>query len=309
MAGDEAAVGTMIAAIVVSYRSGGVLRGCLQSLAAQPEVTEIIVVNNGNAPAENRLLETLPSTEPRLRVVQAGRNLGFAAACNLAARHSSAPVLAFVNPDLVTPPGTMALMLRTLSAHPDAWMLGGALRDMAGNEQRGGRRDVLTPWRAVVEALRLDRLFPAHPYFRRLNMIDQPLPEGVAAVPTVSGAFFVMPRHRFQHLGGLDESMFLHVEDIDLCLRVTNEGGQVLYCGHIPVYHHSGTSDACRAFVEWHKTVSTVRYFFKHFLRAYPSWALWLVAGLLWLRFAVLALSALPQDASRLLRRARGIGP
>lgn len=291
-----------IAAIVTTYRTGPALSDCLRALSQQAEVTEIMVIDNGDRAAEAALLDRLVS-DTGIRVLRPGRNLGFAAACNLGARMTSARLLAFVNPDLVLPPGSMARVLDVLAEHPDAWLLGGRLLDGTGKEQRGGRRETLTPWRAVVEATRVDRLFPNHPYFRRFNLMDEPAPTGVVEVPAISGAFMIIPRHRFETLGGMDENMFLHIEDVDLCIRVLKAGGRILYCGNVPVYHCGGTSDCSRCFVEWHKARGAVHYFFKHFRGTYPDWALRLVALLLWMRFAVVVTATLPRDAARLVRR------
>jgi len=177
-------------------------------------------------------------------------------------------------------------------------LCGARLSDANGTEQRGGRREVLTPWRALIEATGLWRLFPRHPHFARFNLHQEPAVEGVVDMPTVSGALMLLPTARWRELGGMDEGLFFHVEDIDLCLRVLKAGGRVLYCGHARVVHHKGSSDVTRCFVAWHKTRGLVCYFFKHFEGPYPRWSL-----------AVTALAGLPGDAFRLWRRWRGARP
>jgi GT2 family glycosyltransferase len=289
--------------VVVTFHTGPALADCLPPLLNDPCVAEVVLVDNGNPPAMREWLKGLAAVEPRLRLIEPGRNLGFAAGCNLGAQLCGGTVLAFVNPDLRVPPGTFAHLGRLLADRPDAWLLGGRLLNMDGTEQRGGRREVLTPWRAAVEVLRLDRLAPDHPHFRRLHLLDQPAPAVTTAVPVVSGAFMVMPRDRFEALGGFDDEMFLHMEDVDLCLRVLNHGGMVLYCGDVPVYHQQGSSDAAQWWVEWHKTRGTIRYFTKHFSSTYPRWGLKLIAAMLWGRLLLVGLRHLPSDMARLWRR------
>lgn len=293
----------MISVVMVTYRTGAILRESLMVLRGQPEVAEIIIVDNGNPAEDGAWLTDYCSGNPSVRLIRPGRNIGFAAGCNKAAAAATADYVAFVNPDAIVPSGTFAAILDALTRHPDIWLCGGRLLNMDGTEQRGGRRDVLTPWRCLVEVLRLDRLAPAHPYFRRLHLLDDPPVAGVTTVPVVSGAFMVMPRERFTALGGMDEAMFLHVEDIDLCVRVLLAGGQVAYCGDAPVFHRLSTSDVSRCFVEWHKTRSTIRYFFKHFRSVYPAWSLAAIGIILWLRFAALGLRHSWADALRLMRR------
>ena len=285
-----------VSAIVVSYRTGPVLKDCLEALVRQPQVHELIIIDNGNGPAGKMLIDQAAQQWERVRVIRPPRNVGFAAACNQGARASRAPYLAFVNPDLVVPDGAFDHILPFFTTDPRIWLCGGQLINPDGSEQRGSRREVLTPWRAIVEMTRLDRIAPSHPYFRRFHYMENSSPPPVIEVPTISGAFMVMPTQRFQHLGGMDERMFLHTEDIDLCLRTLLAGGKVLFCGAVRLIHWRGTSDAPRLFVEWHKTRSTARYFFKHFSTTYPLWSLHLVRALMWMRYCVQAVYLAPHD-------------
>lgn len=282
-------VGTAnVSAIVVSYRTGAVLERTLAQLLAQPEVAEVIVVDNGNDVAERALLDRLDAGPERLRVLRPEHNLGFAAGCNLAAEQAVGAYVALINPDLMVPDGTFAAMQGVFAQFPHAWLCGARLSNMDGSEQRGGRREVATPWRALAEVLRLARLFPRHPHFRRMHMHETPTPDGVVEISTVSGAFMMLPRARWRQLGGMDAAMFLHMEDADICLRILKAGGTVLYCGHVPVYHYLSTSDVPKLFVEWHKVRSGARFFLKHFRTEYPGWALGVVIVALWARFLLL---------------------
>lgn len=292
-----------VSVIVVSFRTGPVLGMALNQVLAQPEVLEVIVVDNGNAAAERKVLDRLHAGPDRVRVLRPPHNLGFAAGCNLAAAQAAGDYVALVNPDLMVPTGTFAGILQVLDDHPHAWLCGARLCNMDGSEQRGGRREVATPWRALAEVLRLARLFPRHPHFRRMHMHETPTPDGVVEIATVSGAFMVLPRRRWQDLGGMDGDMFLHMEDADLCLRILKAGGTVLYCGHLPVYHFHSTSDVPQLFVEWHKVRSGAHFFRKHFRDEYPGWALSVVIAALWARYLLLAAAIGPADLRWGLRR------
>ena len=294
-----------VSVITVSFRTGPVLERCIHSFLAASDVLEVIIVDNGNPEPERETLERIAASDSRVLLVRPGRNLGFASACNLGASKASGTFLAFANPDLEIPPGTFGTVRSAFGQHPDAWICGGHLLGPDGREQQGGRREVYTPWRSLVELLRLDRLFPSHPYFRRLHLLDEEPILKVAEVPTVSGAFMVLPRDAFYRLGGWDDRFFLHMEDVDLCLRTLKMGGKVLYCGPAPVHHHGSTSDVSGIFVEWHKTVSTGYYFRKHFMGPYPAWALALVSLALWMRFVVRSAVLLSDDTRRLIRRMR----
>lgn len=292
-----------LSAIIVIYYTGPVLWLCIDSVLDQPELIELILVVNGADVETIRRLRDLALQQPRIQLIESGRNIGFAAGCNRGASIATADRLAFINPDCVLDPGTFGAVLDVFEDHPQAWLVGGRLQHPDGREQRGGRREILSPWRAFVELTRLDRVFPNHPYFARLHSHeDEPVSEPVE-VPTVSGAFMMISRAHFERLGGMDDNLFLHFDDADLCIRVRQQGGQVWYAGHIPVTHYLSTSDVSRTFIEWHKTRSTSYYFVKHFQQSYPRWTLSGISVLLWIRFALVVLRYLPSDLPQILRR------
>lgn len=294
-----------ISAVVVTYWTGSSFGECLEALLGQEGLMEVIVVDNGNDTETRMWLQNLAVADNRIRLVCPGRNIGFAAGCNLGASVARGKYLVFVNPDLVTPPGTLMAVHQCLAANPGAWLAGGRLLNMDGSEQRGGRREILSPWRAFIELTKINRLFPKHPYFRRLHLYENESVHDVIDVPTVSGAFMMISKSHYEIVGGMDDNLFLHFDDADLCIRIIHVGGRIIYCGSVPVYHYLSTSDVPRAFVEWHKTRSTSYYFHKHFQSTYPAWVLTLTSLMLWFRLALIVIKLLPSDIKIILRRRR----
>ncbi|BAE49871.1 Predicted glycosyltransferase [Paramagnetospirillum magneticum AMB-1] len=291
-----------VSAVMVTYRTGVSLRESIPAVLSQSGLTELIVVDNGNDDDTVGWLDRLASGDDRVRLIRPVRNVGFAAGCNRGAAAARGQTLAFVNPDLILPPDTLLRMGEIMSTHSDAWLFGGRLLNMDGTEQRGGRREILSPWRAFVELSRLDRLFPEHPYFQRLHRHEDEDVHDVVEVPTVSGAFMMIRKRHYETVNGMDDNMFIHFDDADLCIRIGHAGGRVMYCGSVPIYHYLSTSDVPRTFVEWHKTRSTSYYFHKHFRASYPLWALTLTSALLWLRFALITAKVGVGDLKLLLR-------
>jgi GT2 family glycosyltransferase len=107
---------------------------------------------------------------------------------------------------------------------------------------------------------------PLHklPFFNSLHKEDEALPQQAQAYPTVSGACMMMSRASFDTLGGFDEDYFLHVEDIDLCRRAREQGGDVYFVPEATVMHYGSTSQVRRQKVEWEKLKGFTLYFLKH---------------------------------------------
>ena len=133
--------------------------------------------------------------------------------------------------------------------------------DVLGARDRAGRTLALELVVEVSEADSGERRMQAGPQGRLPER--EALPDQVAPAPTISGACFCMRREDFDFVGGFDEGYFLHVEDVDLCWRVREAGGQVLFHPGAEVIHIGGTSQSSPLKVEFHKGVGLARYFRK----------------------------------------------
>lgn len=270
----ESAIPAPISAVVVTYHTGAVLRESLPRLLDESRVGELIVVDNGNDAASTAFLDRLGERDARVRVVRGHGNVGFAAGCNIGASYASLPFLLLLNPDCVIEPGTVDRLLAVEAESKDDWIATPRLIDAQGHEQRGGRRNHATPLNCLIEGTRLDWLLPGQPFYDRVNLHRRPLPPGPIAVPSISGAFMLMPTRTFDRLGGMDERYFLHFEDLDFCLRLARLGGRATFVPDLTAKHYCGTSAVCPLTVARHKMVGLRRYFFTHFAGTYPRPAL-----------------------------------
>ena len=258
-----------VSVIMVSYRTGPVLAPAVDAVLApdQEGVGELILVNNGNSPGVTTALARRMATEPRLRLISGHGNVGYARGCNLGAREARGRHLLLLNPDCCLKPGAVPTLLSEAAALGDDWMLGWRVRNPDGTDQRGSRRALLTPLTALVEAFRLDRLSPTLFQRHRLSQHETALPEGTARVPAISGACMMLPATTYRAAGGLDEGYFLHVEDLDLCLRLHRAGIPIYFAPHVEAVHHASTSRTYPLLIEWHKTRGFLRYFGLHYGR------------------------------------------
>ena len=258
-----------ISVVMVSYRTGPVLFEAVDAVLApageRTGVIELVLVDNGNPPEVSRELARRAEADPRLTLAGGHGNVGFARGCNLGARRAKGRYLLLLNPDCRLAPGAVPALLTEAAALGEHWMLGCRVLDPDGSDQRGSRRALLTPCTALVEALRPDRLAPRLFHRYRLNHHDRPLPDRTVRVPAISGACMMLPAATFRAAGGLDEGYFLHVEDLDLCLRLHRTGVPVYFAPRITAVHHASSSRTGPIGVEWRKTRGFLRYFRIHF--------------------------------------------
>lgn len=256
-------MGVRVSAIVVSHHTGQPLEMCLRSLFAEPWVDEVVIVDNGNPPDVASSLRALQADRRDVSLIQGHGNVGFSRGCNLGAAAARGAYLLFVNPDVVLHRGAVERMVQAGQGAPSPWIVGGRLLDRKGREQRGARRELLTPWRAFVGATGLSLFERVAPVFRDVHRERDPKPADVVPIPVVSGALMLTPREDFDALQGFDEAYFLHVEDIDICRRAVEAGGAVLFQPGAEALHFGSTSRTSWTFVEGHKARGMSLYFRK----------------------------------------------
>lgn len=241
---------------IVNYKTKGYLLECLASLSNDlmsfQEGYSVAILDN----ASGDDLSDIPAKFPKLtniEIVQADKNLGFGGGHNLLARRGEAEYLLLLNPDTkITEPNTIErLLAHARTARAD--VIGPRLITPQGTTQwwDHGELHGLRAWVALNSG---------NSYWR-----EQTVPVGVV---WISGAVFLIRKSLFDELGGFDERFFLYKEEEELCWRLREKGGKVLYDPTITVFHHGGV--VAKKSEHMQKSVS---YFLqKHFSRrwSYP---------------------------------------
>ncbi len=290
--------------VVVSYRTGPILIACLRSILVQDGLHQLILVDNSNTTTLMRQVQDLALEFPQLEILSGQGNIGFAAGCNLGAKRVTGQFMLLLNPDCVMPKDSLRMALSVFADRPDATVVSVRIENADGSEQRGGRRNLMTPWTCLVELFRLDRLAPNHPQFIRLNLNETEPSPGITAIQCTTGAFMMMRSQTYFDLDGMDEDYFLHVEDVDFCMRLAKSGGRIFYVPYIKVMHLKSTSRVSPIKIEVFKTKSAVIYFQKHFKPAYSDLLLNLVTVALYSRFIV---RVIPMTISWLAKKLSGL--
>ncbi len=212
----QAARMTDISIIIVTYNSAAVIAGCLSAIKG---ASEVIVVDNASSDDSAHIAERMGA-----RVILNPENLGFGPACNIGARAARGDYLLFLNPDATLPPGALHALKAVTTRHPDAAAFGPRLME--------GDKPAVFQCETFIDAQK-DRMALAHT-----------APTGDCCVRFLSGAALLCNRRSFDHVGGFDENIFLYYEDDDLCYRLRQNGGQLIYAPEVVVGHQKGKSSA-----------------------------------------------------------------
>jgi N-acetylglucosaminyl-diphospho-decaprenol L-rhamnosyltransferase len=221
---------------IVAYRSRRLLRDCLTSLhehePARP--MHVVVVDNDSRDGTAEMVREFP----RVDLIEAGRNLGFAAATNVAARRGNAPYFLALNPDTRVQPGVLDCLLRVMDNRPEVGICGCRLEREDGSFDHAAKRAFPTPLGALAHFTRIGRSDGAPAalaQYRAPNVEHGP-------VDAVSGAFMLIRRRALDEVGPFDEGYWLYMEDLDLCYRFAKAGWATWYDPSVVVTHVKGGS-------------------------------------------------------------------
>lgn len=252
---------------VINYNGAAFLPSLLESLARQTyRDFETCLYDNGSADHSCRMVR---EEFPWVRVLSLGRNLGFAAAANLAARESTCDRIAFLNTDLVADPAWLVNLVSRLDSAPDVAAVSPKMR-LADrphllNGIGGGMNRLGYTWdRGMFEE---DR-----------GQYDAP-----AEVIFASAAAALFRRNIFLDLGGFDERFFMYHEDVDFGWRCWILGYRILTEPAAVVDHHFGGSTRAHRDLMWREVLgerNNIRSLLKNYESRNAIRAVWRILSL-----------------------------
>ncbi len=258
-----------VSVVMVVYRTGHPLAESIRRVLTDPVVDEFILIDNGSPAEEVAFIDAAAAANgSRMTVLRGQGNVGFARAVNLGVGVAHGEMIVVLNPDAYLEKGCVRALHKTLKICRVPAVVGARVMNPDGTEQRGARRGEVTLVTSLLSVTGLAKKVHALHGFE-VHHEDDPAPTRGVPVPTISGACFAMRRSDFLGLGGLDAGYFLHVEDVDLCWRTRQAGGEVLFEPRARVTHLGSTSQASPLKVEYWKGVGLARYFRK---RADNGW-------------------------------------
>lgn len=198
-----------VAVVIVSYRSEAAAVSAARSVAFEPDVVSVTIVDNSASERRDEGF-ALGEISDRVVVVRPNRNLGYAGGNNVGIRAAIAAGHEFVlvlNPDVDLPAGTVRALVEE-SASSGAHVVSPALAEAPNGRETVLRRpgfDLLLG-RGVLEA-----------------------PVGRRFTPTFFGAAFLARPRTFEMFGFLDERLFLYCEEVEFVERLTRRGERAVF--------------------------------------------------------------------------------
>ena len=240
---------------VVTWNTRELVCRCLASAtreaaACAPRLAcELLLVDNGS---EDGTARAVAERFPEVRVLQLGRNEGFAAGANRGLAAARGRHVLLLNSDARLLPGALARCVAYLDAHPDVGAVSPLLLREDGRARATAHRfpglasELLPPG---LLAWLAPRRFPSWRSLARA-------PEDVEAV---RGAALFLRAELVREVGPLAEEYFFFLEETEWCWRARAAGWRIAIVPGARVVHLSGASSSrrspARARIEYHRSL------------------------------------------------------
>lgn len=193
-------------------------------LSTKEQDIDICVVDNDS---NDESVEFLKETYPDIKIILSGKNLGYGRAHNLALEtYSNYQYYVFMNNDIKVEPEWLSNLLMVIQSEENVGMVGPKILLL---EKRDNMHVINSA------GMDIDKHYMACD--RGVDMEDDGRFNKVEKVDGLCGAVILIPREVIQKVKGFHPNMFLYYEDVDLSLRIKDQGYDIYYCGKSVVYH------------------------------------------------------------------------
>jgi GT2 family glycosyltransferase len=212
-----------VSAVVVNHNGGEQIMQCLRHLQAQrPPLEDVIVIDSGSTDGSpDAIRQTLPAT----RVVELEGNLGPSVARNRGLREANAAFVLLVDDDVYLTPDCSRLLMERLLAT-------GAVAAVP--------RLVLYPETDVIQLDGGEVHFVGTMVLRNARARAASVPSRPCSIGAFSTSCVLADRATVLEAGGMDETFFIYLEDMELGLRLRSLGHRLVFEPAAIAWHDRG---------------------------------------------------------------------
>ncbi|MDQ5951788.1 MAG: hypothetical protein QG639_1069 [Patescibacteria group bacterium] len=265
--------------IILTFNSEFWLKKTLSTLKtfyldnSKKKITVTVVDNN----SEDNTIEVLHRDYPWVKRVELHKNVGFAAANNIALAQVTAPYAMLLNSDVESTSNTnLDEIITYMDDHPQVGVVTPKVVFKNGLLDPGCHRGEPTVWASVTYFLGLEKLFPGNPRFSQYHQWYKII-DSIHTIDACSGAAMIIRTSVMKDVGLMDEQFFMYAEDLDWCKRIRESGNKIIFYPFVSVIHHKyksgikGTSKQIARKTRRHFYDTMLQYYDKHYRKTYPE--------------------------------------
>ena len=225
-----------LVSLLVPTRNGvDILRPCVDAILALTSYRHfelLILDNQSDCPETLAYMEEVKKRDPRVRVLNWNYPFNYSAINNFGAAQSHGSIIGLINNDIEPMDEHWLTEMVSQVCRAEIGCVGAKLYYPNGMLQHGG---VILGLGDV--AGHAHRFFPRHSdgYTGRLKLVQN--------LSAVTAACLLLRKSVFNNVGGLNETdLTIAYNDVDLCLKVREEGYRNLWTPFAELYHHESIS-------------------------------------------------------------------
>lgn len=220
------------AVVILNWNGINFLQTFLPAVVAyseRPDV-KVVVADNGS---QDGSVEWIRSNCPTVELICFDKNYGFTGGYNRALAKIKAPYYVLLNSDVEVTPDWLSPLEKLLDQQPTVAACSPKIKsydDKSLFEYAGAAGGCM------------DKFGYPFCHGRILKTLESDLGQfnSPRDVFWVSGACMMVRSELFHRHGGLDQDFFAHMEEIDFCWRMQNQGFRLCYVPESEVYHVGG---------------------------------------------------------------------
>ena len=220
-----------VAVVILNWNGQKFLEKFLPSLLENSSnLAEIIVADNASSDGS---VEYLKLNFPAVRIIQHKQNFGFANGYNLALAQVEADYYVLLNSDIEVTPGWIQPIIDLMESDSSI----GACQPKIRSYTEPQKFEYAGAAGGFIDKY-------GYPFCRGRMFLSIEEDDGqyndTIEIFWATGACMFVRADLYHKYGGLDKDFFAHMEEIDFCWRLQNEGYKIMYCPASVVYHIGG---------------------------------------------------------------------
>lgn len=221
-----------VAVVILNWNGESFLEQFLPSVVKNSSVagTEVWVADNGSTDAS---ISFLKKNYPTVKLIEFDKNYGFTGGYNRALQQIQAEYYVLLNSDIEVTENWLNPIIYFMDGHKD---VAAAMPKLLAHNAKE-----YFEYAGAAGGF-IDKL--GYPFCRGRILSELEKDEGqydkASEIFWATGACLFVRAELYHSTGGLDEEFFAHMEEIDLCWRLKNQGYKIMYIPQSKVYHVGG---------------------------------------------------------------------
>jgi len=219
-----------VSVVILNWNGKDFLSRFLPGIIEYSGTAEIVVADNASSDGSAEFIRT---NFPSVRIVQNSENGGFAKGYNDALQKIESDYYVLLNSDVEVTPGWLEPLIQLADSDPSIAACQPKILDYKNKarfEYAGAAGGFIDKY--------------GYPFCRGRIFDSFEEDEGqyndTREVFWATGACLFVRADAYHRQQGLDVDFFAHMEEIDLCWRLKNEGFKIMYCADSTVFHVGG---------------------------------------------------------------------